>query len=289
MGRWAALSAAALLVGACVSPTIVLTPTPSATPAPSPVATQAPRATALIDHPTGATDIVLRVEDVPSMAPYPGDTFQEGPPFTLYGDGHLIYSGPPSAEAPTALQHAQLATDEVDTVLTEALDVLGAARGVYDDVPISDAGWTHFTINAGGNAKVTQVYAIDSMEYTGSDPVGFHALGALKASLIDYARTCGRGEAECLGEYEPLAYRASLVRPWWTDGESEPATNAEWPWSDLDASDFTADESELVRTITPAQAAAVIDQGIADSMTTRAPDDQVYVIRVRPLLPDQQS
>ncbi len=221
------------------------------------------------------------------MAPYPGDTFQEGPPFTLYGDGHLIYSEPPSREGPTELLHVQLSNDEVDALLADALVALGPARGVYDDVPGYDFGWTHFTVNAGGASKVVQVYGIDSLDYAGSDPAGFTALGALKTSLLEYGSTCGNGEAECLGDYQPLAYRATLVSPWWTDDEAP--TNAEWPWPDLDSTDFVTGNAELAKTMDASQAAAVIDQGVANSMTARAPDGEVYVIRIRPLLPDEVS
>jgi hypothetical protein len=134
MGRWAALGAAALLAVACASPTIVPTAVPTATPAVASPVSSEPLPPSPMDHPTGATDVVLRLENVPSMAPYPGDTLQEGTLFTLYGDGHLIYSEQPSAEGPAELRHVQLSNDELDAVLAETLAALGPARGVYDDV-----------------------------------------------------------------------------------------------------------------------------------------------------------
>ena len=84
------LSACAYLPGAGSA-----TPQPTSSPEASPSASLTPEPTVVptsghIDHPAGATDIVLRYEQGGGFVPI-GFLFTQAPTFTLYGDGTVIF------------------------------------------------------------------------------------------------------------------------------------------------------------------------------------------------------
>jgi hypothetical protein len=61
-----------------------------------------------------------------------------------------------------------------------------------------------------------------------------------------------------------------------------------WPWSDLEPSDFRVrSDFGLERVVTRAQAFAVLDLGIDQDLVATGPDGKNYLIRIRPLLPDE--
>ena len=66
------------------------TPAPSASPEP---------ATGAIDHATGATDVILRLDQGAGMLRGGGVTLV--PPFTLYGDGTVVFRNPMLEAPPT--------------------------------------------------------------------------------------------------------------------------------------------------------------------------------------------
>jgi hypothetical protein len=68
----------------------------------------------VIQHPTGATEVVLRIS-VGGGLRYPGATVEEPPAFTLYGDGRVIYATPRQVEHWTRydLFRAQMTEEQV--------------------------------------------------------------------------------------------------------------------------------------------------------------------------------
>ena len=213
--------------------------------------------------------------------PYPGVTYQEPPDFTLYGDGHAIYKG----NRPRELAHAQLTESQIQQVISRALDEgrLLDARPEYGDVPVTDMETTVFEINARAVRRTVSGYALGWDQYTGPDPEIRIALEALRIYLQRFVSVVDTGGAADLGAYQPAAYQAELVTPWW--GEAEP--NAPWPWPQFAAADFKADANMRVRTVSPEQAEAVLEIEIENTVVARAPEGDEYVLRVRPLLPDQ--
>ncbi len=217
--------------------------------------------------------------------PYPGTTFERPPDFTLYGDGHAVYAYPTeiAGERVTALQHAQLSEEQMNALLVDATDRLVPAMAEYDDVAVTDMENTVFEIQAGGLDKDVLVYALSSDDYTGPDPGGRKALAELSHKLGSFGSAVRAVGGEELGEFAPAAYRASLIEPWW--GEAEPV--GDWPWAGRTIESFDRVENELVAIVTPSDAQVIIDIGIPNTLVTEAPNGTNYVIRLRPLLPDQ--
>ena len=85
-----------------------------------------------IDHPTGATDIVLRYEQGGGFVPI-GFLFTQAPTFTLYGDGTVVFQA--RYEVPLTPGHApppwrvgRLSEDGVQALLAFALRTAACAR-----------------------------------------------------------------------------------------------------------------------------------------------------------------
>jgi hypothetical protein len=280
---------ATLAMAACSSsnPTATPVPTDGGLATPSPVTS--PLRTQLIEHPTGPTDVVVRMSITGGLR-YPGATVESPPTFTLYGDGRVIYvieHARPDDSPAIELRQARLTEEQMAALVENALGPggLATAREHYGDVPIADDVTTNFEIHAFGVDKTVSVYALD---YTG-DEVPDGAARATFRGLADALRAFGSevevGNAEDLGAFEPEAYRVTLDQPF---GPLE-TTAEDWPWDDLQPEDFQLEGGYLVRTVTPAQAAAIADPPTAtpNDIVVHGPDGRDYLIRVRPLLPDE--
>jgi hypothetical protein len=75
------------------------------------------------------------------------------------------------------------------------------------------------------------------------------------------------------------------------DKFAEFPASGDWPWEDLAPADFKSDQSGfLTRIVTRAQAEIAIDVPVSAEIgdpIVVGPDDVRYLIRVRPLLPDE--
>lgn len=282
-----------LLVVGCSSiefPTPTIMPTDSELATPPPVTT-GPSPSQLIAHPSGPTDVVLRMSITGGLR-YPGATVESPPTFTLYGDGRTIYT----IERPglhgsivIELRQARLTEEQMAALVENALGRGGLtnARGRYEDVPIADDVTTNFEIHALGVDKTVAVYALG---YSGDDVPDAPARAAfemLAAGLRDFGDEVAAGNAEDLGVFEPEAYRVTLDQPF---GPLE--ANREWPWDDLQPDDFEPDNSGFrLRVVTAEQAAAISDPPTSapNDLVVVAPDGVEYLIRLRPLLPDEMQ
>jgi len=91
-GRIAALPLVLTLVAACSGASATPTPSsPGATPgvSPTPAVTAGPTVGA-IDHKTGATDVILRLDEGGGFVPI-DFLASQAPSFTLYGDGVIVF------------------------------------------------------------------------------------------------------------------------------------------------------------------------------------------------------
>ena len=262
-GRWAVALLGVCLAG-CWCP-VAPTPDPST-----------------LTHATGARDVLLRMSVVGGL-PNPALTFEHPPRFTLYGDGRIIHTvtGTSDDGTFTSEQHlTELPADRVDALLAQALGSGGltTAADRYRDVEVFDAVSTVFEIHAGGTDKTVSVYALGMADETAvsrCDRAGFKRL----LDRLDEATA----EATDLGPFEPTAYEVTIATPF---GDAEP--NADWPWPDLRPADFTPTErDERVRVVSGEQGAAVMSLGITHDLVVTAPDGENYMIRIRPLLPDE--
>jgi len=276
-----------LLLAAACSPAAA---GPSSGPSSGPTAQPTPTAVAGIEHPTGAKDIVLRVEESGGFVPLEF-LATSAPSFTLYGDGTVVFrdgqATPPdtvgSVMRSVPFQTIKLDEEGIQALLEYALGPggIGVAVGPYMG-GTADVPSTVFTLNADGRQKQVSVTGL-SADMHPNDAVIITAL----ANLAEKLRTFG---ANIAGEavYEPAAYRGVLSKVDQANGAV-----VDWPWTDVKPADFTAGGNEflLTDTLTPAQIAALNIPQVEGGMLglNLQKDNQLYSLAVRPLLPDETS
>ena len=109
------------------------------------------------------------------------------PPFTLYGDGTIVFRDPTLEFPPmegnvgkaNPMRTATLTEEQIQDVLELALGEggLAAARPEYRNDMIADAGTAIFTIQAGGLTKTVSVYALGIDPDVAGTPDGAARLG----------------------------------------------------------------------------------------------------------------
>jgi hypothetical protein len=267
---------------------------PSANPSGSPETTAA----GVISHPSGATDVVLRLDETGGfvMATYAASRV---PPFTLYGDGTIVIRDPRGDSPPlqgsvvvaNPLRTATLSEAQVQDLLAFALGEGGltTARREYPNDRVADAGTAVFTIRTDGLTKTVSVYALGLDGDGGPDDADRAALLKLADRLIAV------GEDEALDDvvYEPLAYRATLIE---SPDVAVPDVQP-WPWDGIAPSDFVqgTDPNGLQfprRVMTPPE---IEDLGVTgyeggiQNLALAGPDGTTYLVAVRPLLRDESE
>jgi hypothetical protein len=293
MARFLALAMSGLIVVACTGPVPPTTPPTGAPTVPTvvPSVLPSPAATASPSDAPAAGDVALRMT-VGGGLRYPGATVEPPPLFTLYGDGLLLYTV--IADVPDSvlsiryeLVQARLTADQSAALIEFALTDggLATARAVYSDVPVADDVTTTFLIRLGSTSKAVAVYALG---YDGPDVPDREArrqFERLADELREFGGRVGAGEVEGLGAFEPEAYEVTLDRP-----IHEEIVAVPWPWPDLAPRDFVQVNGGLSQAvITQAQAARLSDpvNDVTDDLVLAGPDGVDYLVRIRPLLPDQ--
>jgi hypothetical protein len=261
------------------------TTAPVASDAPSQVDADA------IDHPTGASDIVLRVGEEGGFMMMEG-VMSRMPAFTLYGDGRVIVAQVPNAKAQAGpngapqqvLTETRLTEDQVQDLLRFALfdGMLGVSKEEFP-VTLMDVPTTVFELHAGGVDKTVKVTGVGMDPQPGPDAAVLRALGQLAARL---------GSISGGTPYDAPASLAILA-------ETEPAPGsavADWPWPDLAPAAFVVPPPDdpfgfTSHLLTDAEATAIgIDNGgSADPATYRAANGKTYVVVVRPALPEEAA
>jgi hypothetical protein len=260
---------------------------PAGTPAPTATTTPAPGA---IQHPTGAHDVVLRVETSGGFAPIEF-LATSAPSFTLYGDGTVVFRNP-SANPPDPIgnvnrsipfQTVRLGEDAIQSLLTQAIGPggLGIATGPYmgtgADIPSTD-----FTISADGRTKTVSVIGLSP----GMHPQDAAIVGALShlADLLDGFGNAIAGEQP----YVPASYRGILAPI-----DQAPGPVVDWPWTTFGPIGFTKGPNDVVakRTLSSADVAALKIPGAEGGFSglTLQFSGKLYSLSLRPLLPDEAS
>jgi hypothetical protein len=267
------------------------TPGPSAGPSSSPSTEPTPTALAGIEHPTGATEIVLRFEEGGGFVPMEFIATQ-APSFTLYGDGTVVFRDTQANPPPAAgsiirsvpFQTIRLDEEGIQSLLEYALGQggLGVAVGPYMsnamDIPTQT-----FTVNAEGRTKQVVANGLSPDMYQPQDKLIITAL----TNLADRLRTFGRDVA---GEtaYAPAMYRGVLQKV-----DQAFGAVADWPWPDLQPTDFVSGVNEFLstRTLTPEQVALLDVPDMQGGMLGfyLKKDDKLFSLAVRPLLPDEKA
>jgi hypothetical protein len=301
LGPLAVLFLTGLLALAACSAGVPPTPGPSGAPtastggSPSESAGPSGSTGELLDHPTGADEVILRIFQGGGFVPI-GFMATEMPAFTLYGDGTVIFrpsgSFPPvgGSGAYPPLAKATMTPQQVDQLLRFALEQggLADAKARYEVMNVADAPTTIFTIDAAGVQKTVNVYALGMDTGSGPDSADKAKFVRLAEVLNGFEREVERGNATAAGDYEPQAWRAILIEADGSEGERR-----DWPWSDLEPADFTQQPGLPSRSavITPEQARALVDDpggGVVGVLVT-GPDKAPYTIALRPLLPDEKA
>lgn len=283
--------ALALLLVACASGGASAPPSGSP-PSGSPTA----GSSGVIDHATGATDVLLRYDEGGGFV-MPSFSAAMTPHFTLYGDGTVIFRNP-ALEAPPAqgsvflmnpMRMAKLTEAQVQELLAFALGEggLAAARPEYRNDMVADASTAVFTIHAGGIEKAVSVYALGLDVQGAADAPARAAFGRLAERLVSLD---GGGLVQAV-DYAPAAYRVSLFE---APGMVAPDIRT-WPWDDVAITDFkpAADPNGFQFPHTTMTADQVAELGVTDdvggfqNLVITGPDGALYTISVRPLLPDE--
>ncbi len=287
---------AALAVGACSATGSGGAATPASVE--SPGVTGAPTVANGIVHPTGASDIVLRLDESGGFVPAEF-LAAHVPQFTLYGDGTVVFVS--SSETLPArndgvvtgqpVKTATLSEDQVQQLLEYALrdGGLGAARADYQNPLVADAPTAVFTVNADGATKTVSVVALGMEDpQPNTDTAIKQALGELGARLRDFDGGGSLGSTA----FEATAYEGVLTAQEGLEG----VQLRDWPWTDLAPADFTLPNDPNVlpqgrATLTPDQAKALgvdgYENGIGGGIYLRDDDGKTYTFVLRPVLPDE--
>ena len=264
-------------------------PSPSAIPA------------GTIDHPTGATDVILRYDEGGGFV-MPAFLATNAPWFTLYGDGTMVFRDPtlagPAAQGSVMplnpMRTAKLSEEQVQSLLGFALTEggLAGARASYENMQVADASTAIFSIDAGGLKKSVSVYALGMQLPEAGQPGSADGPARLAfQKLAEKLTTIDAGGAYPSDVYRPTAYRGLLL-----DGTGIVAPDIkDWPWKSLKVTDFapSADPNGQQlphRTMTPDEIAAVgvtEPEGGFQNAVVHGPDGKTYTFSARPLLPDE--
>ena len=297
------LALATLLAACSVSPGTTVSPppptprptgTPAPTPSPTPSATLNPEQ---IPHPTGANDIVLRMEQGGGFVPF-GWFASQAPTFTLYGDGRVIFRPISDLAATTRLMApgamprfltGKMTEDGVQALLQFALGTgrLARARDHYGQDMCADCGTTIFVLNAAGLEKVVTVDALSELTEPGPDAADRQGFFELANLLTNFKAEAESGTVDELEVYDPELYRVVLF-----DNAGEPSEPPiDWPWDDLTMDDFPEGEEpdNRVKHLTRQQVSQLteVPTGGHFGVWVTAPDGTSVQFAVRPLFPDE--
>jgi hypothetical protein len=255
---------------------------------------------ATIDHPSGPTDVILRLAPGGGFVA-PGVLLTEIPEFTLYGDGTVVYRDPATSYVEPPPSDAE-ATGTIPAATAAALPPLeppGERAGfqgvrvmpqVSDSVKPQIAPSTTFTLQddrprqdrhrqgAPGSILRTRVPT--------RQRAGFQALARRLVAPGPRDRHAG--------DVRPALYRGILYDAL---DLSPSAPSTKWPWTTFGPDGFAVSSDPVAmqvptRTLSAADVAALSIDGLeggADSMALKTSDGKIHVLALRPLLPDERS
>ena len=294
-GRAAATALLLTLVAAACSPAAAPSATPGSngTPTAGPTTGPSPSpttATGGLQHPTGPTDIVFRVEESGGFVPIEYNAIS-APWFTLYGDGTVVFRDPyasapePVGNVTRSVPFLTVKLDEsgIQALLQQALNEggLAVAAGPYQGMG-ADIPTTTFTLNIDGRTKDVAV--------TGLSP-DIHPQNAMIVGQISRFAEKLRGFANDIGGEQPYVaqgYRGVLIPV-----EQPFGPVVAWPWPDLSPDDFKSGENEFfqTRTMTADEVATLGIPDVGGGLLGVAlqKDGKLYTFSLRPLLPEETS
>jgi hypothetical protein len=262
-----------------------------------------------IAHPTGADEVILRIDELPGFVPVEY-VLKAMPSFTLYGDGRAIVQGPitliyPGPALPN-LRQLTLTEEGIQAVLAEAraAGVLGGDRELRNDM-VTDLSTTRFIANAGGRTSTVAVYGLGVAEENlpAEEQAARRTLLEFQGRLLDLAGWLPAGaiaEGDTAYEIErvqvvslPAAPGAATPAPDqdvargifdWPLAESlatagEPATALRFPLEG--ARCFVVEGAEAEQVVTALEG--------ANELALWRSGGELFEVYPRPLLPDESG
>ncbi|HEY7660969.1 MAG TPA: hypothetical protein VIC58_10265 [Actinomycetota bacterium] len=255
-----------------------------------------------IEHPTGADDLVLRVEYQGGFVPYEF-MLKRVPAWSLYGDGTVIVEGPvieiyPGPALPNLLAFS--ITEEGIQAILEAAQEAGLMDGdaTYGYPCIADAADTVFTTNAGGSTSVVSAYALEFADpalSTGGDCPDVDTQA--RAKLAEFQRMLGDLRSWLPGPigpeepYTPTEMR-TYVLPYRGQDDLQQSP-IEWPLSQplVAFGDPVPDGNDIRCGVVSgddlAELLPLAEQ--ANELTPWTSGGEEYQLIFRPLLPDEHG
>jgi hypothetical protein len=255
--------------------------------------------TSPIGHPAGADELVLRVETGGGLVP-PEYRLRELPGFSLYGDGHLIVTGPqieiyPPPALPSLLVR-HVTEEGVQAVLAAARDagLLGPDRRL--EAPgVMDAPTTVFTAVEDGRRHVTSADAL-GIDVAGIPEPEARAREALAGFATRLAGPGGWLPPGSLGEERPYGFRELRVHVFPYEASPEPElTQAETPWPLAEPLASFGEPSanapgRRCGVARGAELAALLSRArTSNQLTPWTSGGRRYLLVLRPLLPDEHG
>ena len=251
-----------------------------------------------VDRPTGAGELVLRVESRGGLLP-PLERERQLPSISIYGDGLVLVPAPVDASFPGPAGYglesftieAGLLDDIVSTA--EGIGLDGEDRHLAQEGPefVADAGATTVTVVTGAGHHVTSADALfDTAE---TDTPARTQLRDFVERLFALRPTDG-----ALEPYEPDAYRVFVAAPDPGFGGDLPdAAPVAWPfpeplaaWGEMLPPDGLSVDVRC-RVLSAAELADTFDLLRAATSVTVVVDqtDEEAIVAYRPLLPDEEG
>jgi len=252
-----------------------------------------------ITHPTGVSDVVLRVDEAGGFLP-PGSQLDNSvPQVSVYGDGRVIVGGRATEQAPGPampnVQEFRVDEDGVQRILAVARDA-----GVLEDHPtnygrpeVTDLDTTTVVVDAAGKRHKVSAYALGFREgLTGSERESRKRLEQLVSLAGNQSALHSFVVSNSAHPYMPTAV-AILILATGTNPVAGPAPAArDWPLGDLatagepfgkgsGARCLVVTGDDLTRTLTATNTAGATDAWRANGAT--------YELTFRPLLPDERG
>jgi hypothetical protein len=251
-----------------------------------------------IDHPTGATDVVLRIEEGGGFVPI-DFLVTQAPSFTLYGNGVIVFQrlattfpepDPAGVSRGIPWRTAKLDESQIQDLLAFALGPggLGTARDAYVAGGVADVPNTIFTVHAGGVDKTVSVTALSDQPEPGPDALARSAFWKLALRLRDFDHG---------GSIDSDVYVADRWRDAIAEREAQPGVSpTTWPWPTLGVADFKDGANDggpalPHRVMTTDEVAALKLDRIAgglQGLVLKAPNGKLYSLILRPLLVDEK-
>ena len=257
-----------------------------------------------IEHPTGAADAVIRIDNIGGFM-LPEANVSQLPLAVLYGDGLLVTQGPQIAIFPPPalpnLRQTRLTGEGIQAVLTEANAAGLIGRDQRYDIPmIADAPYTVVTIQAGGQTTRVAVYALgaDNPEWTPEERAAVEAIATRSSAASSTSPPgCRPRRSPPPTSPSPIERIQVLAQPYDQAGidPNQDQPPVDWPIEPPLASfdPFTeplpgAPAGTTCGVIEGDEAAtlAAAAEG-ANALTPWVSEGEEYLLWLRPLLPDE--